>query len=458
MKMAKWSKIILLGIVSTVAFQPTITNFVNTQALAPQSGETAAKQIPYAESDRFSAFFDILRAGVHVGALDQGSLDENMKTKTDETAAPEENQRRREKSAHQRLIIAQHLLRHGIPAILLNWNTVRYMRAKAPKELQIPTQNVVLRIEGGAQAKPGKENVFLDPKIEFFGEELSNKVTEAIENDQVELVVPEIAARLKQIKEETGITKFKINVYWNWALPEYRSLSEFQLKFIEALGQASELADVWLVSESLYFDYTGDKSAVKADGTPDEIRQAAYSRRLGENAVIAFDKMSRVKGVALVKSEFPGSLKDREEAISNLREMAKIARRKPWAQLSAGVEFEEFRTIMGLSLEVGHAIGAVAGRSYFKQAIDLQTGDLKLGTLDQMVGERVPQINGLMKSPAIAGGAAKFVRLTNQQRGAAAGDRLLQHYGKTFYTGTLLAFGVAGQDEKFQAEAAELAL
>jgi tagatose-1,6-bisphosphate aldolase len=82
-----------------------------------------------------------------------------------------------------------------------------------------------------------------------------------------------------------------------------------------------------------------------------------------EDAIIEAARALNDLDIDLLKLEYPGSP-------DACRRLASILRR-PWAVLSAGVPFDQFRDVMRIAFDDGGASGFIAGRSVWREAVAL---------------------------------------------------------------------------------------
>lgn len=103
-------------------------------------------------------------------------------------------------------------------------------------------------------------------------------------------------------------------------------------------------------------------------------------------------------GCDLLKLEYPGSPQ-------GCRRLAEAVT-GPWAVLSAGVAFEDFLEVLRISCDEGGASGFIAGRAFWKDAVDLE-GPRRRGFLDTVGRRRLDQcveaIDGRARPWATAG-------------------------------------------------------
>jgi tagatose 1,6-diphosphate aldolase/sulfofructosephosphate aldolase len=101
------------------------------------------------------------------------------------------------------------------------------------------------------------------------------------------------------------------------------------------------------VIENLVYEFPGEQLSGKA--REDAIMSAAS----------ALDELD----IDLLKLEYPGS----PEACRRLAD----ALHRPWAVLSAGVQFEQFSDVLKIAFDEGGASGFIAGRSIWREALPL---------------------------------------------------------------------------------------
>jgi tagatose-1,6-bisphosphate aldolase len=82
------------------------------------------------------------------------------------------------------------------------------------------------------------------------------------------------------------------------------------------------------------------------------------------DVIIESARMLDTVGCDLLKLEYPGS----PEACRRVGEVVT----GPWAVLSAGVAFDDFLDVLRISCDEGGASGFIAGRAFWKDAVDLE--------------------------------------------------------------------------------------
>lgn len=98
------------------------------------------------------------------------------------------------------------------------------------------------------------------------------------------------------------------------------------------------------------------------------------------DAIIESARVLTELDVDLLKLEYPGS----PEAC---RRLAAVVT-KPWAVLSAGVPFDEFQDVLRISFDEGGAAGFIAGRSVWREAVELD-GAARSGFLNDVARPRL---------------------------------------------------------------------
>jgi tagatose-1,6-bisphosphate aldolase len=121
------------------------------------------------------------------------------------------------------------------------------------------------------------------------------------------------------------------------------------------------------------FDATAHVVAdCRAEGVPSVIENLIY-RLPGEqelpsdaraDAIVAAASMLNDLKPDLLKLEYPGSA----AACRRIAEAVTV----PWVVLSAGVGFEEFQETLRISCDEGGASGFIAGRAFWKDAVELE--------------------------------------------------------------------------------------
>lgn len=92
--------------------------------------------------------------------------------------------------------------------------------------------------------------------------------------------------------------------------------------------------------------------------------QPPLSARERSDVIVESARMIDELGCDLLKLEYPGS----PEACRRVAEIVT----GPWAVLSAGVAFDDFLDVLRISCDEGGASGFIAGRAFWKEAVDLE--------------------------------------------------------------------------------------
>jgi tagatose-1,6-bisphosphate aldolase len=107
-----------------------------------------------------------------------------------------------------------------------------------------------------------------------------------------------------------------------------------------------------------------------SEGLPSVIENLVYefpgerlSGKAREDAIISAASALDELDIDLLKLEYPGS----PEACRRLAD----ALHRPWAVLSAGVQFEQFSDVLKIAFDEGGASGFIAGRSIWREALPL---------------------------------------------------------------------------------------
>lgn len=109
----------------------------------------------------------------------------------------------------------------------------------------------------------------------------------------------------------------------------------------------------------------------RAQGVPSVIENLIYpvpgeeplSPQQRSDVIVESARMLDEVGCDLLKLEYPGS----PEACRRVAEVVT----GPWAVLSAGVAFDDFLDVLRISCDDGGASGFIAGRAFWKDAVDL---------------------------------------------------------------------------------------
>ncbi len=108
----------------------------------------------------------------------------------------------------------------------------------------------------------------------------------------------------------------------------------------------------------------------RSQGIPSVLENLVYplpgtelKGRQRADAIIESARVLTELDVDLLKLEYPGSP-------AACRRLASVVS-KPWAVLSAGVPFEEFQDVLRISFDEGGAAGFIAGRSVWREAVEL---------------------------------------------------------------------------------------
>jgi tagatose-1,6-bisphosphate aldolase len=136
----------------------------------------------------------------------------------------------------------------------------------------------------------------------------------------------------------------------------------------------------------------------RAAGVPVVIENLVYALpdhelhgRAREDAIIEAARALNDLDIDLLKLEYPGSP-------SGCRRLAAVLDR-PWAVLSAGVPFAEFSHAMRVAFDDGGASGFIAGRSVWREAVELDGPDRR-EFLSTVARPRLEQLTAIAAAAA----------------------------------------------------------
>ena len=151
-------------------------------------------------------------------------------------------------------------------------------------------------------------------------------------------------------------------------------------------GEPDLVAETMAVCQEIIAD-------CRATGVPVVIENLVYALpghelqgREREDAIIEAARALNELDIDLLKLEYPGSP-------SGCRRLAAILDR-PWAVLSAGVPFADFRHAMRVAFDEGGASGFIAGRSVWREAVALDGPD-RAGFLADVARPRLEELTAV---------------------------------------------------------------
>jgi tagatose 1,6-diphosphate aldolase len=208
-----------------------------------------------------------------------------------------------------------------------------------------------------------------------------------------------------------GASAVKLYVDYN---PEAGALAERQEQFVAGVVAQARAADIALVVEPMLYSLDSGlskNSAEFAARKPALVVETA--RRIG------------ALGPDLLKLEFPhdAAFVADPSAWADACAAVDAAAPRPWAVLSAGVDFDTFRRQVQIACEAG-ASGYVAGRSFWKDVIGLPP-DQARAFLRGEAAARMAEV------AAIAASCARPWTARYPDLASAAGETWFAEYGKT---------------------------
>lgn len=102
-----------------------------------------------------------------------------------------------------------------------------------------------------------------------------------------------------------------------------------------------------------------------------------------EDLIVESARLLNETGADLLKLEYPGSAK-------GCRRIAEVIDR-PWALLSAGVPFADFKNVLQIACDEGGVSGFIAGRSIWKESVGLE-GAARAEFLDTVAKPRLAEL------------------------------------------------------------------
>jgi tagatose 1,6-diphosphate aldolase len=154
-----------------------------------------------------------------------------------------------------------------------------------------------------------------------------------------------------------GASAVKMLVYYR---PDIKRLAHKQLKTIERVAEECIKYDIPFLVEPKTYHVEGEK-----------MDSAEFAARL-PGMVIETAREITALPVDVLKAEFPADLKY-EKDVSKLMDYCQkldAASRIPWVILSAGVDFETFRSQVTIACKAG-ASGFLGGRAIWQEAMEL---------------------------------------------------------------------------------------
>jgi tagatose 1,6-diphosphate aldolase len=161
--------------------------------------------------------------------------------------------------------------------------------------------------------------------------------------------------------------------------------AEHQFQFVKQVYEECQRHDILMLLEPLAFPYGGEDKK----GKP-------YLDRKAKSVIETARYLGQYCDV--YKAEFPGTMGHESE--SQLRDNLKAldqACPKPWVLLSAGVEYDEYKTQVEMAMDAG-ASGILGGRAFWKEYFTYTSPQERQQFAETTCTERVRQIHQIVNS------------------------------------------------------------
>ena len=192
--------------------------------------------------------------------------------------------------------------------------------------------------------------------------------------------------RINTLLEDWGVGKIKrmggsavkILVYYR---PDLAEVASRQLATIRLLAEECLQHDIPFLVEPVSYPLEGEKS--------DSAQFAARKPGL----VIETARQITALPIDVLKAEFPADLNyetDKAKLLEICQELDRAAR-VPWVVLSAGVNYEMFRTQVEIACRAG-ASGFLGGRAIWQEAVQFRHKEDRVGFLTTTVADRFKEL------------------------------------------------------------------
>ncbi len=185
--------------------------------------------------------------------------------------------------------------------------------------------------------------------------------------------------------------------------PEQPDHARRQGALVREMARACAAQDVPLYGEPILYAPPGE--VISPDDLPRLVRQSAVDAQ-------AF-------GADVLKLEFPGSLRHREQWAGACEAISRAVNR-PWALLSAGVDFATYCAQVETACRAG-ASGYIAGRAVWGEACAIADLNARRAWLAREGRTRLERLNEITAQTATS--------FSSRWPGVAAGATWFEHYG-----------------------------
>ncbi|MBM3175013.1 MAG: DUF2090 domain-containing protein [Chloroflexi bacterium] len=178
-----------------------------------------------------------------------------------------------------------------------------------------------------------------------------------------------------------GAAAVKILVYYR---PDLKKTAKRQLETIDAVAHQCLKADIPFLVEPVAYAVKGENASSK--------EYAAKKPGL----VIETARQITSLPIDVLKSEFPADLryhKDKREILQLCQQLDQ-ASKSPWVILSAGVDYHQFRTQVGLACQAG-ASGFLGGRAIWQDALKFRNRKDRMKFLNTTVADRLKELGDI---------------------------------------------------------------
>lgn len=175
-----------------------------------------------------------------------------------------------------------------------------------------------------------------------------------------------------------GAAAVKILVYYR---PDLKEVAKRQLKTIDTVARQCLKTDIPFLVEPVTYAAKGEDASSKeyASKKPDLVIETA--------------RQTTSLPIDVLKSEFPADLRYEKDKgkILQLCQQLDQASKLPWVILSAGVDYQQFRTQVEIACQAG-ASGFLGGRAIWQDALKFRNRKDRIKFLKTTVADRLKEL------------------------------------------------------------------
>lgn len=242
----------------------------------------------------------------------------------------------------------------------------------------VPSVSAVLLdpVYGAAQAVaagilPGATGLLVSLEKTGYSGETTARITELLPDWSVRKV------------RRMGASAVKLLVYFR---PDLKEVASRQLDLVAKVADDCRREDIPLLVEPVSYPVESDK---------------AHANRFAEmkpELVIETARQISALPVDVLKAEFPAELSHEKDSLKLLALCQQLDRasRLPWVLLSAGVDFETFRTQVEIACKAG-ASGFLAGRALWQEGAQISSREERMSFFKRTAAPRLKELAELVR-------------------------------------------------------------